>query len=84
LTDGRCPARAANPLAIRYNDNSVLENHHCASLFALLSKAENNVFAPLMSDRRKYKVIRSMVRVLAACKAALTGGRGGAGRRWCP
>lgn len=33
-----------HPLAIRYNDISVLENHHLAAAFSLINKEENNIF----------------------------------------
>ncbi|KXZ51687.1 hypothetical protein GPECTOR_11g138 [Gonium pectorale] len=42
----------SDPLAIRYNDRSPLENHHCAASFALLRRPELDVFAPLSSSER--------------------------------
>lgn len=35
---------SASKLAIRYNDDSVLENHHSARAFLILSQAEFNIF----------------------------------------
>jgi len=32
-----------NPLAVTYNDQSVLENHHCALLSNILSRPESNI-----------------------------------------
>merc|ERR1711971_1119583 len=34
-------------LALLYNDNSVLENHHCATAFQILSQPEANIFSGL-------------------------------------
>ncbi|KXZ55656.1 hypothetical protein GPECTOR_2g1206 [Gonium pectorale] len=40
---------SADPLAVRYNDRSPLENHHCASAFALMTppNSELDFLAPL-------------------------------------
>jgi hypothetical protein len=45
--------------AILYNDRSVLENHHVASAFAVLSRPECNFIAHL--PREDYRQIREMV-----------------------
>ena len=34
-----------NDLALTYNDESVLENHHCATGFRLLKESRNNIFS---------------------------------------
>ncbi|XP_068602096.1 high affinity cGMP-specific 3',5'-cyclic phosphodiesterase 9A [Brachionichthys hirsutus] len=47
---------ARTELALRYNDISPLENHHCAVAFQILEKAESNIFRNLSVDR--YKRIR--------------------------
>ncbi|XP_035030906.1 high affinity cGMP-specific 3',5'-cyclic phosphodiesterase 9A [Hippoglossus stenolepis] len=47
---------ARTELALRYNDISPLENHHCAVAFEILEKTENNIFRNLPMD--KYKQIR--------------------------
>jgi len=40
-------------LALRYNDRSVLENHHCSLAFTLLKKPENDIFCGLTEEQRK-------------------------------
>ena len=45
--------RSEAPLALRYNDISVLENHHTATTFAILSRKRSNLLATLSSDERK-------------------------------
>jgi hypothetical protein len=45
--------------AALYNDKAVLENHHCASSFAILSKKENNFLAHL--TKAEFKSIREIV-----------------------
>ncbi|KAJ8012580.1 hypothetical protein DPEC_G00044340 [Dallia pectoralis] len=47
---------ARTELALRYNDISPLENHHCAVAFEILEKNENNIFRNLTSEQ--YKRIR--------------------------
>ncbi|XP_038125252.1 high affinity cGMP-specific 3',5'-cyclic phosphodiesterase 9A [Cyprinodon tularosa] len=47
---------ARTELALRYNDISPLENHHCAIAFEILQKKESNIFRNLSSDQ--YKRIR--------------------------
>ncbi|PNG99237.1 Calcium/calmodulin-dependent 3',5'-cyclic nucleotide phosphodiesterase 1B, partial [Tetrabaena socialis] len=42
----------SDKLAVRYNDRSPLENHHCAASFALLSRPELDAFAPLSKTER--------------------------------
>lgn len=46
-------------LAIRYNDYSVLENHHCASAFKILSGDDYNIFENM--DVAKYPYFRKIV-----------------------
>ena len=46
-----------SPLAILYNDQSVLENHHLATTWEILK--QENIFEPLESDEKDY--IRSLV-----------------------
>ncbi len=41
------------PLALRYNDISVLENHHAATTFAVLADARTNLFVNLSADDGK-------------------------------
>ena len=40
-------AVAQSPLALLYNDVSILENHHCSYACKVLARTENNVFANL-------------------------------------
>ncbi|KAM8855924.1 high affinity cGMP-specific 3',5'-cyclic phosphodiesterase 9A isoform 2-T2 [Spinachia spinachia] len=47
---------ARTELALRYNDISPLENHHCAVAFEILEKTESNIFRNLSLDQ--YKRIR--------------------------
>ncbi|XP_014029139.1 high affinity cGMP-specific 3',5'-cyclic phosphodiesterase 9A [Salmo salar] len=47
---------ARTELALRYNDISPLENHHCAVAFEILEKNENNIFRNLTTEQ--YKRIR--------------------------
>ena len=48
-------------LALRYNDKSVLENHHIASAFALLHSTDHqlNIFENLLPE--EYKKMREML-----------------------
>ncbi|XP_029428105.1 high affinity cGMP-specific 3',5'-cyclic phosphodiesterase 9A [Rhinatrema bivittatum] len=41
---------AQTELAIRYNDNSPLENHHCAVAFQILAQPENNIFSNIRPE----------------------------------
>lgn len=41
-------------LALLYNDQSVLENHHCALAFKILNRKECDITAELDSDSAKY------------------------------
>lgn len=47
-------------LAIRHNDESVLENHHCSVMFKILQKDKYNILCNLSSDKfqifRKYSI----------------------------
>ncbi|XP_033759207.1 high affinity cGMP-specific 3',5'-cyclic phosphodiesterase 9A-like isoform X3 [Pecten maximus] len=53
---------ARTELAIRYNDISPLENHHCAVAFKILSNPECNIFAN--TDKDVYKRIRAAMTML--------------------
>lgn len=50
---------AQDELAILYNDQSPLENMHCAQLFSICSIAETNIFKALSKDQ-EYKVARKV------------------------
>ncbi|KAM7380912.1 hypothetical protein PAMP_004181 [Pampus punctatissimus] len=47
---------ARTELALRYNDISPLENHHCAVAFEILEETESNIFRNVSMDQ--YKRIR--------------------------
>lgn len=48
---------ARTELAIRYNDISPLENHHCAVAFQILSNPETNIFSNI--DKEAFKRVRA-------------------------
>jgi cAMP-specific phosphodiesterase 4 len=50
-----------HPLSIRYNDASVLENHHVATTFEIMTKEENkyNIFDKL--DKDQFKKVRKII-----------------------
>jgi len=37
--------KTSSPLAIFYNDSSVLENYHCSVAFLLLQQEDSNIFS---------------------------------------
>jgi len=43
----------SSPLALRYNDRSILENHHCSLAFTLLKKPENDILSGLSDEQRR-------------------------------
>jgi len=53
---------ARTEIAVRYNDMSPLENHHCAMSFKILSQPECNIFANCSAD--VFKEIRGDMIVL--------------------
>ncbi|XP_068447018.1 high affinity cGMP-specific 3',5'-cyclic phosphodiesterase 9A-like isoform X1 [Clinocottus analis] len=60
---------AQTDLALRYNDISPLENHHCAVAFGIMAKPECNILKNLSSDQ--YKHIRGgMIRCILATDMA--------------
>uniref|UniRef100_A0A3B3IDU6 Phosphodiesterase n=1 Tax=Oryzias latipes TaxID=8090 RepID=A0A3B3IDU6_ORYLA len=56
---------ARTELAVRYNDISPLENHHCAVAFQILSLPECNIFANV--DPEAFKKIRQLKTVMIKC-----------------
>lgn len=56
----RYQINARTELAVRYNDISPLENHHCAVAFQILSLPECNIFANV--DPEAFKQIRKVRR----------------------
>ncbi|KAJ8034461.1 High affinity cGMP-specific 3',5'-cyclic phosphodiesterase 9A [Holothuria leucospilota] len=53
---------ARTELAIRYNDVSPLENHHCAVAFKILGNPEFNIFANVTSEQ--FRTIRQKIIML--------------------
>lgn len=49
---------ARTELAVRYNDISPLENHHCAVAFQIISQPEFNIFSNV--DQDQFKQIRQV------------------------
>ena len=49
--------------ALRYNDKSVLENHHCAIAFKLLLDPQNDVFE-LLSEAQYWNVRQTIVKMI--------------------
>lgn len=58
--DARYQINARTELAVRYNDISPLENHHCAVAFQILAQPECNIFANVQPDG--FKQIRQVCR----------------------
>jgi hypothetical protein len=52
-----------NPLALRYNDQSVLEQFHSASVFEIFSQPEYDILATLASDQKLHirELVTSMI-----------------------
>merc|ERR1719158_443196 len=46
-------------LSIRYNDLSVLENHHCATTYTILTRSESNIFCNLTT--KQWKDVRNVI-----------------------
>jgi hypothetical protein len=48
--------RSGSPLALRYNDQSVLENHHTSTMFAILHRPETAVMATMsIKQQRRFR-----------------------------
>jgi hypothetical protein len=45
-----------DPLALRYNDKSVLESHHVASTFSIVRRPEYDIFETF--EKQEYLSIR--------------------------
>lgn len=54
----RYQINARTELAVRYNDISPLENHHCAVAFQILAQPECNIFSNVQPDG--FKQIRQV------------------------
>ena len=57
-----------SPLAMLYNDISVLENHHCATAFKIMAQSESNVLKSLKPQDRQH-VRKSIIKIgRASCR----------------
>lgn len=54
----RYQINARTELAVRYNDISPLENHHCAVAFQILAQPECNILSNI--DKEQFKRIRQV------------------------
>ncbi|KAM5142409.1 high affinity cGMP-specific 3',5'-cyclic phosphodiesterase 9A isoform 2-T2 [Mantella aurantiaca] len=63
---------AHTELAIRYNDISPLENHHCAIAFQILAQPENNIFSNVSPDLFK-QIRQAIIRLILATDMAKHG-----------
>lgn len=60
----RYQINARTELAVRYNDISPLENHHCAVAFQILAQPDCNIFANVSRDSfRQIRQVRGRLRV---------------------
>nr|KAF6478290.1 phosphodiesterase 9A [Molossus molossus] len=60
---------ARTELAVRYNDISPLENHHCAVAFQILAQPECNIFSNLQPDGFK-QIRQGMITLILATDMA--------------
>ncbi|XP_027442596.1 high affinity cGMP-specific 3',5'-cyclic phosphodiesterase 9A isoform X1 [Zalophus californianus] len=60
---------ARTELAVRYNDISPLENHHCAVAFQILAQPECNIFANVQPDEFK-QIRQGMITLILATDMA--------------
>ncbi|XP_064434489.1 high affinity cGMP-specific 3',5'-cyclic phosphodiesterase 9A isoform X1 [Mirounga angustirostris] len=60
---------ARTELAVRYNDISPLENHHCAVAFQILAQPECNIFANMQLDEFK-QIRQGMITLILATDMA--------------
>jgi len=70
-----CVALVDSELALMYNDESVLENHHLAVGFKLLQEEHCDIFQNLTKKQRQTlrKMVIDMVGPLARCCSSHTG-----------
>lgn len=64
-----CQINAQTELALRYNDISPLENHHCSVAFRILEDPECNIFRNLSCETYK-KIREGMIRCILATDMA--------------
>lgn len=60
MIHNRYQINARTELAIRYNDISPLENHHCAVAFQILNNPTCNIFANVPEE--VFKEIRTVIK----------------------
>jgi len=51
--------------ALRYNDKSVLENHHCAIAFKILLDPQNDIFE-LLSEAQYWNVRQIIIKMITS------------------
>jgi len=54
-----------SPLAMLYNDTSIMENHHCSTMLNTLARKESNLMANLTADQQKANRARIVNIILA-------------------
>lgn len=67
---------SGSSLALRYNDTSVLENHHAASISAILSDKESDLLCNLTTEERRH-ARKLMIKSVLATDMAGHAGFGG-------
>ena len=54
-----------SPLAMLYNDTSIMENHHCSTMLNVLARKESNLMQNLTADQQKANRTRVVNIILA-------------------
>ena len=57
--------RTKHPLAIRYNDHAVLENHHIAAAYTLLAEESNDFLCSLSGDVQ-FSIRKTVIEIVLA------------------
>lgn len=64
-------ANTFHPLALTYNDNSILENHHAAIMFHTLRDEKSQTNAVSSLSRSEFKEFRRVSIAAILCKLCL-------------